>query len=208
MIQIIINGGWVMVPLIICSMVALTVIVERIYFFKKIEVSEQAEQIVSLVRKGQIDEAYRLSKTDEVPLLRVLSAGIEYKRKSSKAMEAVAIAEITRMKRGLPVLDTIITLSPLLGLLGTIIGMISSFQVMTVGSTGQPHAITGGVAEALIATATGITVAVGSLIPYNYFSARVEKETEVIEYYATRLEVVLGAQPYRSDNHEDIKKYA
>ena len=105
-------------------------------------------------------------------------------------MEAAAIAEMTIIKRGLPVLDTIITLSPLLGLLGTIIGMISSFQVMAVGSLGQPPAITGGVAEALIATAAGIIVAVGSLIPYNYFLARVEKETEVIEYYATRLEVV------------------
>lgn len=197
-----------MLPLIICSIVALTIIVERLYFLKKIAVSDRAEHIVRLVEKGQMEEAVCLSKATAAPLLRVLSAGIEHTGNPAKAMEAAAIAEITVMKRGLPALDTIITLSPLLGLLGTIIGMISSFQVMTVGLTGQPHAITGGVAEALIATATGIIVAVGSLIPYNYFSARVEKETEVIEYYATRLEVVLGAQPYRSDNHEDIKKYA
>ncbi|SEO85502.1 MotA/TolQ/ExbB proton channel family protein [Propionispora vibrioides] len=208
MLQIIIKGGWVMVPLIICSLVSLTIIVERLWFLKKIAATDYAEQIVSLVKKGQVEEAARLSNVDAAPLLRVLHAGIEHISNPVKAMEAAAIAEITILKRGLPVLDTIITLSPLLGLLGTIIGMISSFQVMAVGSIGQPHVITGGVAEALIATAAGILVAVSSLIPYNYFLTRVEKETEVIEYYATRLEVVLGTRPHRSDMHEDSKKYA
>ena len=208
MFQIIIKGGWVMVPLIICSLVSLTIIGERLWFFKKIAAADRAEQIVSSVKKGQVEEAIRLSKTGAAPLLKVLHAGIENISNPVKAMEAAAIAEIAVIKRGLPVLDTIITLSPLLGLLGTIIGMITSFQVMAVGSVGEPHAITGGVAEALIATAAGIIVAVGSLIPYNYFLARVEQETEVIEYYATRLEVVLGIRPYRSDKHEDSKKYA
>lgn len=138
----------------------------------------------------------------------MLTAGLEHYRSPAKAMEAAGIAEMTVMKRGLPVLDTIITLSPLLGLLGTIIGMINSFQVMNVAGMGQPHAITGGVAKALIATAAGITVAVVSLIPYNYFLACVEKEAEVIEYYATRLEVALATPIHRSDSHEDTKKYA
>ncbi len=97
------------------------------------------------------------------------------------------------MKRGLTALDTIITLSPLLGLLGTIIGMINSFNIMASAGLGQPHAVTGGVAEALVCTAAGISVAVVTLVPYNYFLARVERETDVIEMTATRLELAMGA---------------
>ena len=106
-------------------------------------------------------------------------------------MEATGLVEVGRMKRGFPSLDTIITLSPLLGLLGTIIGMIDSFGIMAIEGMGSPHAVTGGVAEALICTAGGITVAVLALIPYNYFVARTENITEQIEHYATRTESAL-----------------
>src|SRR5208283_1148052 len=95
-------------------------------------------------------------------------------------------------KRGLVALDTIITLSPLLGLLGTIIGMINAFNVMAATGLGQPHAVTGGVAEALVCTAAGISVAIVTLIPYNYFLSRVEGETDLIESYATRLESAIN----------------
>jgi biopolymer transport protein ExbB len=108
-------------------------------------------------------------------------------------MESAGVSELSFMRRGLPALDTIITLSPLLGLLGTIIGMMNSFNVMAMSGLGQPHAITGGVAEALVCTAAGITVAVITLIPYNYFLARIEREAEAIEAYATRLELALSA---------------
>jgi biopolymer transport protein ExbB len=77
--------------------------------------------------------------------------------------------------------------------LGTIIGMIKSFDVMAASGMGQPHAVTGGVAEALVCTAAGIAVAVVTLVPYNYFLARVEREAEGIEAYATRLEMALSA---------------
>lgn len=80
----------------------------------------------------------------------------------------------------------------LLGLLGTVIGMIGSTDIMSASGIGQPHAVTGGVAEALIATATGLFIAILTLIPYNYFSNRPEKETEQIEYYASRLEFLLS----------------
>ncbi len=88
------------------------------------------------------------------------------------------------LKSRLGVLDTIITLAPLLGLLGTVIGMISSFGIMSEAGLGQPHAVTGGVAEALIATATGLLIAILTLIPYNYFTSRAEKEMDDIEYFS------------------------
>jgi biopolymer transport protein ExbB len=97
------------------------------------------------------------------------------------------------MLRALPALDTIVTLSPLLGLLGTVTGMIAAFGVMSTSGLGQPHAITGGVAEALIATAAGLGVAIVTLVPYNYFSARAERTLDEIEAHGTRLEVILHA---------------
>ena len=96
------------------------------------------------------------------------------------------------LKQRLTILDTIITLAPLLGLLGTVTGMIGSFGIMSQVGIGQPHAVTGGVAEALIATATGLLIAIFTLVPYNYFSNRAEKEMEEIEYYASRLELILA----------------
>lgn len=208
MLEILIMGGWVMVPLGLCSLAAVSVIVERLLYFSKIDAAQQAEEVVRLAGQGKLDDAQLLAKGGKVPLLRVLAAGMENRLTAANAMEAAAMIEIATMKRGLPVLDTIITLSPLLGLLGTIIGMISSFQVMAIGGMGQPHAVTGGVAEALIATATGIGVAVVSLIPYNYFLAKVEAETEVIEYQATKLEIALGRLPGGSEKYEDSKKFA
>lgn len=208
MLEVLIMGGWVMAPLGICSVVAGAVIIERFFYFRKICARHPAEEALKLAGRGKADDAKVLLKGGKIPLLNVLAAGLENPPQAANAMAAAAIVEIAKMKRGMPVLDTIITLSPLLGLLGTIIGMISSFQVMAVGGMGQPHAVTGGVAEALIATATGIGVAVVSLIPYNYFLAKVEAESELIEHYATQLEVTLGTLPGRSEKHEDIKKFA
>lgn len=196
-----------MLPLVICSLVAVTVIIERIRFLKNSRVPEKAEHVLILTEQGKIKEALEITSNAKAPILLVLSAGIKAHAAAAKAMEAAAIKEISAMKKGLTALDTIITLSPLLGLLGTIIGMIGSFQVMAVGGLGQPHAVTGGVAEALIATAAGISVAVITLIPYNYFLARIERETEIIEHYATRLEIALEKTP-RSEDYENSKKYA
>jgi biopolymer transport protein ExbB len=111
----------------------------------------------------------------------------------TKALEVAAQKEVPVLKQRLTILDTIITLAPLLGLLGTVTGMIGSFGIMSQVGIGQPHAVTGGVAEALIATATGLLIAILTLVPYNYFSNRAEKEMEEIEYYASRLELILGA---------------
>lgn len=191
MLKIILQGGWVMLPLLVCSLVSVTIIIERMLFFKRMTTSGKPDQLLKLVRHNKMAEALDLAKQSPLPIMKVLSAGIHHLHEAGEAMEAAGIDEIVNMRRGLPVLDTIITLSPLLGLLGTIIGMISSFHIMAATGMGQPHAVTGGVAEALIATAAGISVAVLTLIPHNYFLARIEKETAAIETYATRLEIAL-----------------
>lgn len=195
MLGTLMNGGWVMVPLAICSIVSIAIIIERFFFFARIDAGRYADEVLELAEQGRVEEARVKSKGINLPLVKVLEIGLSSYRQPAKAMEAASMEELSGMRRGLPALDTIITLSPLLGLLGTIIGMIGSFQIMAVAGMGQPHAVTGGVGEALIATAAGITVAVVTLIPYNYFLARIERETEKFEQYATKLELVLNELP-------------
>jgi biopolymer transport protein ExbB len=192
MLSILVKGGWVMLPLAFCSIVAMTITVERLVFFGGMSKAHgQADRMLSLLEAGRLDEAQKMAGNKAWSVVKVLKAGMAYRQNPVKAMEMAALSEVTAMKRGLPILETIITLSPLLGLLGTIIGMIGSFQIMASTGPSQPHAVTGGVAEALIATATGITVAVTTLIPYNYFLTQVERETEKIEQDATRLELAI-----------------
>ena len=194
--HVLVKGGWMMLPLALCSIVAVTIIIDRLFFFRGLRAENRAEEVIGLVRKGGLDEALRIAGGQEgehVPVMKVLSAGLAHAFDPTGAMESAATAEVSAMKRGLVALDTIITLSPLLGLLGTIIGMISAFNIMATAGLGQPHAVTGGVAEALVCTAAGISVAVVSLVPYNYFLSRVEGETDVIENYATRLELAISA---------------
>jgi biopolymer transport protein ExbB len=199
MLQTLVKGGWIMIPLGVCSLIAVTIVVERCMYFRRISSTERADKVLDLVKTGGTDEALELATVSPMPLLKVLAAGLDHHIAPAMAMEASCIAQIAAMKRGLPALDTIITLSPLLGLLGTIIGMISSFNVMATAGMGQPHAVTGGVAEALIATATGISVAVITLVPYNIFQARIERETDTMEQYATRLEMSLAT--FASEAH-------
>lgn len=194
-IKILMAGGWLMLPIILCSLVALAIILERGWFFYQLPATAvKADEIIELVAQGKFDDALSLGEQTPHPVLRVLESGIRSRASApGKAMEATGMLEVSRMKRGFPSLDTIITLSPLLGLLGTIIGMIDSFGIMAIEGIGSPHAVTGGVAEALICTAGGIAVAVLALIPYNYFVARTERLIEQIEHYATRNESALQA---------------
>ena len=199
MFSMLMHGGWMMVPLALCSLVSLTIIIERFLYFRRLGNGGGngggAEQVLELVHKGKVPEGQKLAQTSPLPALRVLAAGLAHPGDPVKAMEAAGVSQYAAMKRGLPALDTIVTLAPLLGLLGTIIGMINSFQIMAaVSAGGSPHAVTGGVAEALICTATGIAIAVITLIPYNYFMSRVEQESESIEQYATQLEMVLSKE--------------
>ncbi len=193
MIQLLMGGGWMMIPILGCSLLALTISIERGFQFRSLRFSRLADRMIKLVEQGKWTDALSLAEQRQSPTLRVLAAGIFHRdQQPDKAMEATGIAEISRLKRGLSVLDTVITLGPLLGLLGTIIGMIDSFGIMSKTGLGNPHAVTGGVAEALICTAAGIGVAVITLIPYNFFLSLIERETERIEQYATKLQSFLG----------------
>jgi biopolymer transport protein ExbB len=194
-VNLLMKGGIMMIPLLASSVIALTVIAERFSYWRYLKSETVDSTILALVAQGDLEAAYRVAQRSPHPLARVLKAGLEHKHLSpSKAMEAAAQGEVGQIRRFLPILDTIITLAPLLGLLGTITGMISAFGIMSEAGLGQPHAVTGGVAEALIATATGLFVAIMTLVPYNYFNTKVEQFINLMEERATHLELLLSGQ--------------
>ena len=187
------KGGLVMVPLLVCSILALTVVIDRWGFWWRRRDSAAAERALHLAVHGKFDEASEIAGTSRAPGARVISAGLSHRDGgATQAMELAAQEELSLARRYLPVLDTVITLSPLLGLLGTVTGMIAAFGVLSSSGMNQPNAITGGVAEALIATAVGLAIAIGTLVPYNYFSARVERAAETMERFGSRIERVLA----------------
>jgi biopolymer transport protein ExbB len=193
-IDIIVKGGPVMAPLLLCSVIALTVVIERFLFWRRIGNRQAADKLIELVERGDLNTASASARHTDAPLVRVMVSGLAHRNDTTKALEVAAQKEVPVLKQRLTILDTIITLAPLLGLLGTVTGMIGSFGIMSQAGIGQPHAVTGGVAEALIATATGLLIAIMTLVPYNYFSNRAELEMEEIEYYASRLELALRGE--------------
>jgi biopolymer transport protein ExbB len=124
-------------------------------------------------------------------VVRILVAGILHREFSmGKAMETAAADEIQKMRRYLIILDTMITIAPLLGIFGTVTGIISSFELLGAGGIQNPQAVTAGIAQALITTATGLAIAIPSVFAYNHFNARAEKAALAVEKYATSLEIV------------------
>jgi len=192
-VAVLAKGGLVMIPLAVCSVLSLAVILERAWFWLRVRSTGAAEHVLQLAAAGKWEDAVERAHASPAPQARVLAAGLAHRDDGATlAMEAAAREEMARMRRALPVLDTIVTLSPLLGLLGTVTGMIAAFGVISTSGINQPHAITGGVAEALIATAAGLGVAIVTLVPYNFFLARAERTLDEIEGHGTRLELVLG----------------
>jgi biopolymer transport protein ExbB len=182
-----------MIPLAGCSILALAVVLERAWTWWRVGGTRDGDAVLSEAARGDWAAACRLGEASLSPAARVLAAGIRHRNPAATlAMEAAARHEIARLKRFLPVLDTIVTLSPLLGLLGTVTGMIAAFGVMGQSGMNSPHAITGGVAEALIATAVGLGIAIAALVPLNFFNSRLDTMLETIERYGSRLELVLA----------------
>src|SRR5262245_15458101 len=192
-IAVLAKGGLLMVPLLASSVISLTVIIERYCFWRRLRKRAIDTTVLQFVAAGNLAQALKMAHESAHPVVRILHAGLAYQNRSpGTAMAVVAQAELRRVKAFLPMLDTIITLALLLGLLGTITGMISAFGLASEAGLGQPQAMTGGVAEALIATATGLCIAIMTLIPYNYFRSKVEQLTERTEEQATRLELFLS----------------
>lgn len=198
-IDIIYRGGPVMIPLLFSSVVAVAVMIERFLVLRRASANHEnlMEAVKHRLSSGDAEGAVALCESTPGPVAAVLASGLRARHLSSKEierqMEETALSEIPRLQCRLVWLDTIITVAPLLGLLGTVTGMISAFQVIGRSGASQPTAITGGVAEALIATATGLTIAIVTLVGYNYLSDRVKQVAAEIELRATQLLNILDS---------------
>ena len=188
------KGGPVMIPLLVCSVIALTVIIERLFFWIREDLRRNpalVDQVLELCRTGNWQAVREKVAGSRDYVIRILVAGILHRDFSMiKAMEAASAEEVRRMRRFMAVLDTMITVAPLLGIFGTVIGIISSFELLGAGGIEHPQAVTSGIAQALITTAAGLGIAILSVFPFNYFNSRAEDAALTIEKYATSLEIV------------------
>lgn len=190
-----IQGGPIMWPLLLCSIVALAVVGERVFWWKDLRRRrdpQRKEKIFAALRRGDLAVASSLSRTSEDPAIRMIWQGLNHVHLNESlpgALQVAAVGEIERAERFNAVMDTIITLAPLLGLLGTVTGIMHSFNFVGNEDLAATK-VSGGIAEALIATAAGLGIAIFCLIPYNYFRRRVDRFQTELETVATNVEVL------------------
>ena len=195
MIDLFLKGGPVMWPLLLTSLVAMTVVFERIFFAVRERLRRRPDVVAKIFKEAELGEFTKAVATGAATkdfVARVLTFALEHRDVSfSNALLQAAGRELQRFNRGIAVLDTIVTLAPLLGLFGTVTGMIHAFGLLGASELGSPTAITGGIAEALIATAFGLLIAMISLLPFNYLNARLEQARQEIENAAAHLEMLI-----------------
>ena len=199
MFELIRSGGWLMLPIILCSIGAMGIVAERFWSLqrKKILPPELLPQISRLVKEDKLDDPTLRRIKLSSPLGAILAAGLAYShhdhdRRYGRDMMKTSIEEAGRqvvheLERFLNPLGTIASITPLLGLLGTVVGMIKVFAAIMIHGVGDPGILAGGISEALITTAAGLTVAIPSLIFHRYFERLVDEYVLNMEEEALKL---------------------
>lgn len=181
-------------PLLLCSFIALTVVIERAMFWRKLDKNRDRtlmDEILTISENGNWEDVRDKSSPSKDHIIRILVVGILHRDYDmGRAMEAEAESMVQRMQGSMTVLDTLITIAPLLGIFGTVVGIINSFEMLAIETIADPKLVTAGIAQALLTTASGLGIAIVVVIPYNYFNARIAKAIHTMEKYATSLEVV------------------
>lgn len=202
MLELIKAGGWLMLPIIGCSIVAFAIVIERAWALRRRRVLPQhlVAQVWNLLKNRKLDSAQIRGLRAGSPLGRVLAAGLVNSNQERSVMlesiEDVGRHEAHALERFLNTLGTIAAISPLLGLLGTVVGMIKVFSAINASGLGNAGALAGGISEALITTAAGLAVAIPSLIAYRYFRGRVDQLTVEMEQEVLKLvEALHGGAP-------------
>lgn len=189
------HGGPIMWPILIISFLMITVVVERLLFIIRENSSrepEVVEKMLERVESRDIEGAITLGKKSKDFVARILTYALTHKESSlSNAFIRASNQELNRFNQGMATLDTVITAAPLLGLLGTVTGMMRTFGNMQGDIAAAASGITGGVAEALIATACGLAIAILGLFPYNYLNSRAEEARHEVGDASNALELIL-----------------
>ena len=193
MLELVKAGGWLMVPILLCSVIAMAIVAERFWTLqrKRITPGNLVVQVWQWAKSGNLNDDRIRALRKSSPLGRILAAGL-VNRDASRRMMKESIEDVGRhvvhdLDRYLNTLGTIASITPLLGLLGTVIGMIKVFAVITTQGVGNPGILAGGISEALITTAAGLTVAIPTLMFHRYFRGHVDELVVTMEQEALKM---------------------
>lgn len=191
------HGGPIMWPILLVSFLLITVAVERVIFIFRENARRNpdlVDKMLERVEANDVNGAVEMGKKSNDFVARILVYALTHKEHSlGNAFTRAANQEMQRFSQGLPTLDTCITAAPLLGLLGTVTGMMNTFGALSGGDIASAAGqITGGVAEALIATACGLAIAITGLLPYNYLNARLDEARHEVEDASNSLEIIIN----------------
>jgi len=201
--EIVQAGGALMWPIMLCSIVAAAIILERLWTLqdRRVLPPDLMQKVWKLVESHQINDKVILALEHNSPLGRLLAAGLQNRHRPRdvlmERLEDTGRHVVYELERFLNTLGTIAGVSPLLGLLGTVTGIIKAFNAINAGGAGDPRMLSGGIAEALVATAAGLCVAIPSLIAYRYLRGRVERIVVEMEKNALRLVDAVEAAAHR-----------
>ena len=193
MIEFLLRGGVLMAPILFCSVLALGIVIERMFNLrvKRVIRTAELEEVESMIREKRISEANMILRRSTSAISRILLAAIlNHDKERTEIKELIEDAgrqEIPTLERYLGILGSIAGSTPLLGLLGTVAGMIRVFDVISKAGVGQPNALAGGISEALITTAAGLTVAIPALVFHSYFVSKVDGLVLEMEKHSLRL---------------------
>ena len=207
--QLFTKGGWLMLPILFCSVFALTIIIERMIFYagQRFDTGAIVPKVLDWIRKNRITEAIDFCEKKAYHVTNILKAGLlhynESKEIVKESMEDASLYEIPKLERNLNFLSTLAHISPLMGLLGTVVGLVKCFYIIeqkaqAVGMV-NPSDLAGGIWEALLTTVAGLCVAIPSYIAYNYFVHRVNLSVLETERAATELLEVLAERRYAGE---------
>ncbi|MBD2439498.1 MotA/TolQ/ExbB proton channel family protein [Nostoc sp. FACHB-110] len=206
--NVFVAGGVVMWPLLFFSVLAVALIIERLKFWVKISRSQQrvVRDVLNTYRLDNVVTAIEiLQKNADLPIARIFLAALELEEPTPEefrlALESEAQAEIPLLKRFTTIFDTIISLAPLLGLLGTVLGLIASFASLNLGDVGgtKTAGVTSGISEALVSTASGLVVAIFTLFFANTFRGLYQRQIALIQEYGGELELLYRRRYERGD---------
>lgn len=192
------RSSFTMIILMACSVVALTFIFERWLFYKhtSIDADRFFMKIKEAFRNDGTEKAISVCNSSLSPLATVVKSGLEESGKkpvvAAEMMDAMAIDQRTKLEKNLSILGTLGNIAPLIGLFGTVVGIIRAFHALSVSGSAGPSVISAGIAEALVTTAAGLVVAVPAVIFYNYYLRRVETVMNEIESVSKKVLVLMG----------------
>jgi len=211
LLEILDKGGWVMYPLLLCSLLSVAIVLERfIWGPNRRRIIPQAllVEVFRLIEGKRLQELVGLCRANTSPIARIILTALQYRtRPRTELLDLLEVAgrnEALSLQRPLGALGTIAAISPLLGLLGTVFGMIETFQVIELEGVGNAAALAGGISEALITTAAGLTIAIPTLVFYRFFLQKTRKLIIEMETISIKVLDLLSVSSESQNNPEAL----